>query len=133
MSYERIERFQTLRAELEQMAPSSSAYKTIFNEIRSLAEAGTLEAAGLVAEVLLFDPQLHDAEAAYFFFNIASVNDGYSSAYRNLSSDPSHYLGEVGDFRNEPQMSEVVDRLGEDKCKALDEQARLWWLRHRRI
>lgn len=125
-----VEQFETLRELLDQTPAESGDFIEIFEQIKEIAENGVLEAAGLVAEICAFDPRLYDAASAYKFYNISKHAEGHSVTLRNISEDPGHYLGEVGDFRNEPQVSELVDLLGLDRCKALDVEADDWRSRY---
>jgi len=124
------ERFEELRETFNELDPESDEFVEVFKEIREIAEGGLLEATDLVAEICAFDRRLHDPEVAYKFYNIAKAADGFSVRFKNLSDNPSHYAGEVEDFRNEPQVSDLVDQLGFERCRELDAEADEWRLRY---
>jgi len=124
------EEFEDLRNQLDQSEPDSEEFRQIFLGIKGLAEKGVVEAAGVVAEILAFDPSLRNPADAYRFYNIAKAADGYSVRFHNVSGDPDHYQGEDGDFRNEAQVSDLVHELGFERCKELDRQADAWRSRY---
>jgi len=130
MISDRLERFEALRETFNELDPDSDEFIEVFSDIKEMAESGLLEATDLVAEICAFDRRLHDPEAAYKFYNIAKRADGFSVRFNNLSADPSHYTGEVGDFRNEPQVSDLVDQLGFKRCRELDTEADEWRSRY---
>lgn len=115
-----------LRDQLDMFDAQSTDYRRVYEEILSLAEAGAVDAADLIAELSAFDPALHNPEIAYKFYNIALEAQGYSVAFDNRSTDAGHYLGPPGDFRNEPQVSDLVQQLGLAACKRIDEEAEQW-------
>lgn len=130
MSANQLERFEELRETFNQLDPDSEDYIKVFMEIRKMAESGLFEATDLVAEICAFDRRLYDPEAAYKFYNIAKAADGFSVKFQNLSNSQKHYTGEVGDFRNEPQVSDLVDQLGFERCIMLDVEADKWRSRY---
>jgi hypothetical protein len=130
MTANQMKRFEELRETFNELDPDSDDFVEVFMEIREMAENGLLEATDLVAEICAFDRRLHDPEAAYKFYNIAKAADGFSVRFKNLSDDPSHYTGEVGDFRNEPQVSDLIDQLGFERCLELDAEADEWRSRY---
>lgn len=91
--------------------------------VLSAIEAGDLEHADLVAEILAMPGPRHDAALAYKLYYVAHALEGYSVAWANESSDASHYSGPVGDFRNESMVSCMITELGLAALPELDEAA----------
>jgi len=77
-----------------------------------------------------FEPSVRDPALAYLFYNLTFESDGGRVEFRNLSTQPGHYLGADGDFRNEAQVSALVTELGFDRCRELDREADAWRATH---
>lgn len=80
----------------------------------------------LLGEMYAFSEAYRDAERAYYYYFIGLSQHGYSVGFRDMNHDPPNYGGPVGDFRNESQVSALVDELGWDKVKQIDLEARAW-------
>jgi hypothetical protein len=91
--------------------------------ICSAVEGGAIELAGVAAEALAFDGPHHDPARAYIYYYLAYSQEGYSVAWANEVDEPHHYLGPVGDFRNEAIVSDLVAELGVSALPALDLRA----------
>lgn len=80
----------------------------------------------LLGEIYAFSNVHANREKAYYYYYIGLSQDGYSVGFRDENHDPPHYCGPVGDFRNESQVSGLVDELGFDRIKRIDLRAREW-------
>lgn len=80
----------------------------------------------LLGEIYAFSRTYRNPENAYYYYYIGLSQDGYSVGFRDENNDPPYYCGPVGDFRNESQVSELVDELGWDKVKQIDLKAKEW-------
>ncbi len=80
----------------------------------------------LLGEIYTFSKAYRNPDKAYYYYYIGLSQDGYSVGFRDKNHDPPHYLGPVGDFGNEPQISELVDELGWDRIKQIDLKASEW-------
>jgi hypothetical protein len=67
-----------------------------------------------------------DVAAAYKWYYIALSQQGFSVEFRDLNLAPPQYCGPDGDFRNEAQVSSLVDELGFQRAQELDCQAVAW-------
>ena len=86
-------------------------------------ESGALEHAGTAAEALALDGPHHDAELAYVLYFVSYSQEGFSVAWSNQADESDHYLGPVGDFRNEPMVWGLIQELGVSVLPVLDERA----------
>lgn len=118
--------------ELDQSdADSASArFNVALDKLRQLAEAADIDACEALAEILCTKPLHSDPAAAYRWYYVALSQQGYSVAFRDLNHTPPHYGGEVGDFRNESMVSDLVSALGFDKVQQLDVEAAAWLSAH---
>jgi hypothetical protein len=105
------------------VAEESDEFKNALAILRSAVLTGHLQYAGLVAEVTGLPGPNHDASLAYTLYHVAYAVDGYAVSWANESDDPSHYLGPVGDFRNEAMVSDMIQELGLAAIPALDAAA----------
>jgi hypothetical protein len=103
--------------------PNSEDFSDALSTLRAAVEAGMVQFAGLVAEIVAFPGPHHNAAVAYKFYYVSHAGEGYLVALANESDDPSHYLGPVGDFRNEAIVSDLVRELGLASLPALDSEA----------
>jgi hypothetical protein len=101
----------------------SPEYAQAVRVICSAVENGAIDLAGVAAEALAFDGPHHDAARAYVYYYVAYSQEGYSVAWANEVDEPNHYLGPVGDFRNEAIVSDLVEELGIAALPALDFRA----------
>jgi len=108
----------------------SDEYKAALKNIEEVAEAGSVEAAEAVAELLALPGTHHDPEAAYRWYYVALSQQGYSTVFSDQNHDPPYYCGPVGDFRNESMVSELVTNLGFERVKELDTLAAEWMKGH---
>lgn len=105
------------------MDPLSEEFAEALALMRAAVEGGALEDAGLVAEITAFPGPHHDAAVAYKLYYVSHALDGALVAFANESDQPEHYLGPVGDFRNEAIVSDLVSELGLAALPALDAEA----------
>jgi hypothetical protein len=100
-------------------------------QLRLIADGGSLEAAEFLAEILALHGPHHDAASAYKWYFVALSQQGYSTAFQDVNGTPPAYCGPVGDFRNESMVSELVSELGFARVAELDSEAREWLNAHR--
>jgi hypothetical protein len=105
---------------------SSAEFVAALRRLRLLAENADLDACEYLAEILATSPIHRDVEAAYKWYYIALSQQGYSVEFRDLNGSPPQYGGPDGDFRNEAQVSALVDELGFKRAQELDGQATAW-------
>lgn len=105
---------------------SSSEFDAALRRLRVLAENADLDACEYLAEILATSPIHRDVAAAYKWYYIALSQQGYSVEFRDLNHSPPRYCGPDGDFRNEAQVSGLVDELGFDRVRELDREAAAW-------
>jgi hypothetical protein len=101
----------------------SPEYVQAVRVICSAVENGAFDLAAVAAEALAFDGPHHDAARAYVYYYVSYSQEGYSVAWANEADEPNHYLGPVGDFRNEAIVSDLVAELGVSALTALDMRA----------
>ena len=101
----------------------SPEYVQAVRTICSAVESGAIEFAGVAAEALAFDGPHHDAARAYVYYYLAYSQEGCSVAWANEVDESNHYMGPVGDFRNEAIVSDLVAELGVSALHALDLRA----------
>ena len=99
--------------------PSSARFKLALDELRQLAEAADLDACEALAEILCAEPLYTDSASAYRWYYIALSQQGYGVDFHDLNHSPPHYGGEVGDFRNESMVSDLISTLGFERVQAL--------------
>ena len=102
------------------------AFQAAVNQLRVLAEAGNLEAAEELAEILALSGPVHDAADAYKWYYVVLSQQGYSVEFADINDTPPSYCGPVGDFRNEAMVSGLVEELGFERVTELDKEARQW-------
>lgn len=122
--------FQRLVSELDKTRSGCSKFRPLFSELRALADAGFLDACGLLAELQAVEPDVYDPAEAYKWYYIALKREGFSVEYRNEYGSPESYLGPIGDFRNEPMVSDLIQTLGVPNIRALDRAAEEWLATH---
>jgi hypothetical protein len=122
------ESFQAVAATLDGLwaSQSSAEFGAALRRLRILAENADLDACEYLAEILATSPTHRDVAAAYKWYYIALSQQGYSVEFRDLNGMPPKYGGPDGDFRNEAQVSSLVDELGFQLAKELDSQAAAW-------
>ena len=123
LSEEKYDQFMAILSETE---PGSAQFLVAFQGLRELAESGYLHACGILGELQALDPSVYDPDAAYRWFFISLQREGFSTDFQNEFGSDEQYLGPVGDFRNEPLVSDLVRILGVSRLKELDAQAREW-------
>ena len=106
--------------------PESPEFHNVLRDLQVLAEAGHAEACQEVADVLALPGPNYDPESAYKWYYIGLSQKGYNVAWEDHNHTPPHYCGPVGDFRNEPMVSELVITLGWERVRQLDKQAAQW-------
>jgi hypothetical protein len=118
---------EVLDASLRDDAEPSAVFSEALNAAIRLIEAGDLESAETVGRVLTHSGPLHNAREAYKWFYIGLSQRGYSTAYENeYESDGTSYLGPIGDFRNEDEVSICIGELGLAILRELDAEAEAW-------
>jgi hypothetical protein len=122
------ESFQSVAATLDRLSTdqSSAEFRAALHRLRLLAENADLDACEYLAEILATSPTHRDAAAAYKWYYIALSQQGYSVEFHDLNGMPPQYGGPDGDFRNEAQVSSLVDELGFQLAQELDRQAAAW-------
>jgi hypothetical protein len=110
--------------------PGSARFTVALDKLRQLAEAADIDACEALAEILCTEPLHSDPAAAYRWYYIALSHQGYSVTFHDLNHSPPHYGGEVGDFRNESMVSDLVSMLGFEKVRQLDGEAAAWLSAH---
>jgi len=101
-------------------------FKSALVRLEEHAEAGSVDAAEFLAEMLAYDGCCHDAAKAYRWYFVALSSQGYSIAFNDQNDTPPYYCGPVGDFRNESMVSDLVAELGFEKVLALDLDVTQW-------
>lgn len=99
---------------------------TLFEALRSLADAGFLDACGILAELQALEPDVYGRAEAYKWYYIALKREGFSVDYRNEYGSDERYLGPAGDFRNEPMVADLIEVLGVPNIPVLDRAAERW-------
>jgi hypothetical protein len=114
--------------ELDQSSadPSSALFVLALDKLRRLAESADMDACEALAEILCTEPLYSDPAGAYRWYYIALSQRGYSVAFHDRNHSPPHYGGEVGDFRNESMVSDLVSSLGFERVQRLDGEAAAW-------
>jgi hypothetical protein len=104
-----------------------AAYRQAVADLRTLAQRGDMSAAEVLAEELaLYGSTRDDLEEAYKWYYVSLSQQGYSVGWEDHNHTPPHYCGPVGDFRNEPMVSDLVTILGWDRARQLDQEAARW-------
>jgi len=116
--------------ELEQADPASARYKLVLDKLRHLAESADIDACEALAEILCMEPLHRDLAAAYRWYYVALSQQGFNVTFHDLNHTPPHYGGEVGDFRNESMVSDLVSTLGFENVQQLDGEAAAWLTAH---
>jgi TPR repeat protein len=104
----------------------SPQFKSALAHLRSYAEAGSIDAAEFLAELLAYDGPNHNAKEAYKWYFVALSKQGYTTNFDNQNEMPLYYLGPVGDFRNESMVSDLVTELGLETIQQLDLDIEQW-------
>lgn len=102
------------------------AFRAAVDQLSVHAEAGNLEAAEYLAEILALSGPVHDAANAYKWYYVVLSQQGYSVEFADVNGTPPNYCGPVGDFRNEAMVSGLVEELGFEQVTELDNEARHW-------
>jgi hypothetical protein len=102
------------------------AFRAAVDRLRLFAEAGDLEAAEYLAEILALSGPVHDAASAYKWYYIVLSEQGYSVEFADRNGTPPNYCGPDGDFRNEAMVSGLVEELGFLRVRELDNEATQW-------
>ena len=110
--------------------PSSAQFVLALDKLRQLAEAADMDACEALAEILCTEPLYSDPAGAYRWYYIALSQQGFSVAFHDRNHSPPHYGGEVGDFRNESMVSDLVSTLGFERVQQLDGEAAAWLSAH---
>jgi RNA recognition motif-containing protein len=116
-----IDRFEAHHAQ-----PESQEFRDFVHDLQELAEAGHVEAAQELANVLALPGPYYDPESAYKWYYISLSQQGYTVQFEDRNRTPPYYCGPVGDFRNESMVCGLVDTLGFDKVRSLDAEAAHW-------
>ena len=122
--------FRKLTAQLDVAKSGNADFRSLFAELKNLAETGFLDACGLLAELQAVEPDVYDPAAAYKWYYIALKRDGFLTDYANENGSDESYLGPVGDFRNEPMVSDLIQTLGVGSIPRLDDEAEQWLAAH---
>lgn len=111
-------------------AQDSRPFVEAVSRLRSIAEAGCVEAAAALAEIYALPGPHHQPDEAYKWYFIALSAEGYSTEFHSEQAEPQ-YLGRVGDFRNEAMVNSLVAELGFERARELDREATAWLHDHR--
>lgn len=122
--------FRELSAALYAAESGSPDFLRAFAGLRTLAERGYLEVCDLLAELQALEPAVYDPAESYKWYYIALKQRGFSTDYRNESGSEDHYLGPVGDFRNEGMVADMIRAIGLVRISALDAQTEAWLRNH---
>jgi hypothetical protein len=114
------------RLEAHHDQPASPAFRRVLADLRTLAEAGHVDAAHALADELATRGANHDPESAYKWYYISLSQQGYTVGWEDHNHTPPYYCGPDGDFRNESMVSELVIKLGWDRIRQLDQEATKW-------
>lgn len=107
----------------------ASELLSILRDLISVAERGYYLACEPIAELFALAPSVRDPHEAYVWYFVAFKFDGYRTALENQGTS-NNYVGNVGDFRNESMVSELVDEIGISRLKDLDRRAEEWIKAH---
>ncbi len=109
----------------------SAVFGGALSRLRTVAEAGCVEAASALAEIFALPGPRYNPEEGYRWYFISySIEESYSTEFQN-ERDDSHYLGRLDDFRNESMVNELVDKLGLDRIRQLDIEVNAWLRDHK--
>jgi hypothetical protein len=104
----------------------SPQFQSALVRLQTYAEAGSMDAAEFLAELLAYDGPNHDAAEAYKWYFVALSSQGYTTNFDDHNGTPPHYCGPVGDFRNESMVNDLVTELGFAKVQQLDLEIKQW-------
>jgi hypothetical protein len=103
------------------------ALEDALKAVIKLIEAGAIESAAALGTLLIAPGPLHNASEAYKWLHIGLCHQGYLTAYKNeYEAQGNTYLGPIGDFRNEDEVSMCINELGLAVLPLLDAQAQAW-------
>lgn len=107
------------------------SFKEVEKYSLMLAKRNNSMGVGMLAELYADETfEKYDIEEAYFWSFISYFIDGYETRYKNTDAVNDRYMGEVGDFRNEPLVISIVERVGIEKIKTIDAKANEWIKKH---
>lgn len=86
----------------------------------------SIDHAELIGEAYEFISTIYNAEKAYFYYQLYFSQNGYSIGWNDENKSPPYYCGPIGDFRNEAPVSDLIDKLGFEKCQEIDSNVRRW-------
>jgi hypothetical protein len=109
----------------------STEFRDALAGLTVAAESGHVDAAEYLAEIRSLPGPHYDPAAAYKWYYVALSQRGFSVDFNDLNHKPPYYRGQDGDFRNESMVSDLVNKLGFDRVRQLDEEAAMW-LRRRK-
>lgn len=110
--------FSTFEQYSEQL--NAPEYQRAVAQTRLWAEAGDTDAASYLADILASEGPYHNAAEAYKWYYIVLSQEGYSTG----PYDPNKVV--IGDFRNESMPSAMLDELGLERARQLDNEADAW-------
>ena len=94
--------------------------------LESLIDPDSIDQAELIGEAYEFISTVYNAEKSYYYYQIFYSQNGYSIGWRDENDSPPYYGGAIGDFRNEAPVSDLIVKLGYEKCQKIDSKARQW-------
>ena len=100
-------------------------FRAAFSGLQSYVLGGGIDGAEYLAEIRWLDGPHQDLEDAYRWYYVTHAHAGALVEYHNESGMPDYYCGPSGDFRNESVVSNLIDRLGLERIRALDIEAAL--------
>jgi hypothetical protein len=107
----------------------SPQFAIALSQLKAFAEAGSLDAAEFLAEILAYDGPHHDAASAYKWYFVTLSAQGYSTDFKDKNGTPPLYCGPTGDFRNESMVNDLVTELGFERVAKIDSEIRQWLAR----
>lgn len=117
---------------LDSESESSWTYRAALQQLESIADGGSSEAAEGIAEIFAFSKIHRDPAKAYMWYHVALSTQGFSTGFENQNGTLEQYRGPAGDFRNEAQVNELLAELGEFRVRQLDAAAAEWLRKHAR-
>jgi hypothetical protein len=120
--------YEKLCEQLDSLSEQSDSlqFQSALVHLQTYAEAGSVDAAEFLAELLSYDGPNHDVAAAYKWYFVALSSQGFTTEFDDHNGTPPHYRGPVGDFRNESMVNDLVTELGFEKVQQLDLEIKQW-------
>jgi hypothetical protein len=111
---------------LDSQSESSPTFLAALQQMESIANDGSLEAAEAIAEIFASSEIHRDPAKAYLWYHVALSAQGFSTRFDNQNETLEQYCGPSGDFRNEAQVNGLLAELDESRLHQLDAAASDW-------